>query len=117
VIEAHPGMHRGHDPFAIRRKAWVVEVVKVGAVGMGLDPARGQVIEAHAFRVIVDHVELGIFLRQEADGFAVRSPEWFARMVHKLLSIPAVNFHDIKAPHGVAALALIHRKANLRAVG
>src|SRR5207253_7854417 len=61
--------------------------LKVRAVRMGLDPARRQIIKAHSFRIVVHHVELGILLRQEANNFAVRTPERLAGIVHQLFPV------------------------------
>ena len=110
-------MHGRHHPFAIRSKARVVEMVQVRAVEMGFDFACIQVVKTHALRVVIDDVELWILLRKKTNHLAVRTPERFARVVHELLSISAVNVHHIQAADGFPAFPLVRHETNLRAVG
>src|SRR6266571_8009226 len=98
-------MHRRRDPLPIRGPARVKEMKEVGAVLMWFDLAGGQIIKAHSFGVIINDVELRIFLRQEADDFAVRAPKLLARMIHKFLSVLPVDVHDIETANGFAPFA------------
>ena len=55
--------------------------MQFGAVGVGFNLAAVQVIKAHPLGGIIDHVEFGIFLGQEPDHLAIRSPKGLTRMI------------------------------------
>ena len=59
-----------HLPLGAKRG--LIEMSQFGAVGVVLGRAAVQVIVDHALRVEVDHVKLGILLRQIGDDLAVR---------------------------------------------
>src|SRR5260221_635888 len=110
-------MHRRDDPFPIRSETRIVQMMEVGAVRMRLDCSGRKFIKAHALSVVVHHIELWILLRKEADDLAVWTPERLARRIHQLLPVASVDIHHPEAANGLAALAFIHRKTNLRAIG
>src|SRR3989442_12533401 len=106
----HPSMHGRRDPFPIRGPARVIEMKEVGSVLMWFDLAGGQIIKAHSFGVIIHDVELRIFLRQETNDFAVRTPKLLAHMVSQFLAILPVDVHDIETANGFAPFALVKGK-------
>src|SRR4029450_7979459 len=81
------------------------------------DVASVEIVETHPFGVIIDDIELWIFLRQEPDGFAVRPPEWFPRGVNQLFPVFAIHVHHAETADGVPAFSFIERKAYLCSIG
>src|SRR5437899_11796452 len=117
MAHAHPGMHRRRDPFPIGGPARVIEVMEVGAVLVWLDFAGGQIAKAHSFGVIINDIELRIFLWQEADDLAVGAPKLLARVVNQFLAILPVAVHDTETANSLTPFALVNGKRDVAAVG
>ena len=112
----HAGVNRGDDPFAVGRVADVVKVMQRLGVDVLACVAARQMMKANALGVIICHVELRIFLRQEGDGLAVGRPALLACAVGHFFAAGAVGVHRPKTANRGAALAGIDEETYLRAV-
>src|SRR5436190_22836712 len=78
--------------------------------------ASGQIIKIHPLGVVVDHVELGIFLGQIPNSSAVWTPEGFTRMVSQFFAAPAIGIHDPQTADCLTPLPFVSHKTDLFSV-
>ena len=115
VAEAHPGMDRGHKPLAVGRTADVVQVVNLRIRVRPTLPCR-QVNDRDAFAGVVAQRELLELAGEIHNGSPVRREARVAAVDGQPLAAGPVPVHDVHVPDLGLAFALVHDKADLRAV-